>query len=32
MDLDPVTVQKWLNDHSLSTDLLISTYTEQIDK
>lgn len=32
MDLDPATVQKWLNDHSLSTDLLISTYTEQVEK
>ncbi len=32
MDLDPATVQKWLNDHGLSTDLLISTYTEQVEK
>jgi hypothetical protein len=32
MDLDPGTVQKWLNDHSLNTDSLISTYTEQVEK
>lgn len=32
MDLGPDTVQKWLNDHGLNTDSLISNYTEQVEK
>jgi replicative superfamily II helicase len=31
-DLDPTTVQKWLNQHGLGTDTLVATYTEATEK
>lgn len=31
-DLDPATVQKWLKQHDLGTDTLVSNYTEPHDK
>lgn len=31
-DLDPAAVQKWLNQHGLSTDTLVATYTEATEK
>ncbi len=31
-DLDPATVQKWLKQHDLGTDMLVSNYTEPYEK